>query len=370
MAVVPAGPLIPDHHARPEHTGGVNERWRRSVLIAAAVASALAAAAAPGRQRFRHFDHDAFREAIRRIHGGAGLYEGFVAGMNSIGSFPGQVRAVREPWLFGVLALLPTTWVQPAFFVSVVFASAAVSASIAARPMIGLVIGAYLALVGIYGGIDVWLVSELWCVPLILGACAAWLRGRDGWAAALVVAAVLVRETTAPLLFTFGAAALAQRRPLRPWGAGIGVTVAALALHWYLASDWLADEGNEAAVVGSGGLDAIARMTGLHLLGAPGGHLDAALDVNTSTLMNGLGAVLWAVGVVLLWRSALRPALGVALVPLLGVLADRAYWGFLAMPVCLLALGGLPGYPVTPEPAGAASRTPPWRRGREATTAP
>ena len=62
-------------------------------------------------------------------------------------------------------------------------------------------------------------------------------------------------------------------------------------------------------------------------------------------------------GLLLLWRSALRPTVALALMPLFGLVVNRPYWGFLAMPLCVVALGGLPPVAIIRAPAGTPPRS-------------
>jgi hypothetical protein len=199
----------------------------------------------------------------------------------------------------------------------------------------------------VFSGVDAWLLVELWAVPLILLPGVAWHGGRDGVAAALAFATVATRETSVLLPLGFLAAAWWLRRPVRPWLLALGGGAAVLGLHWWAASSHLYAEGNSAALAGTGSAVAVISMT------------------SYLVLPDWLGLAVWCAGLVLLWRSELRPAVLIALTPLFGLVVNRPYWGFLAMPLCITALGGLP-----PWPGHAASRTPNPRPRSEATRAP
>lgn len=320
---------------------------RRLVLVTSAVGALVAAACAPERQTLRHLDHVAFLEAHRALRAGAGLHDAFIAGMQHIGVSIDQARAFRQPWVFLLWQALPEDALRWAFFVVVAFGAAVAASRVARRPEAGIAVGGWAAVAGVYGGVDAWMLYELWAVPLVLGTCWAWLSGRDRTAAALALGAVLLRETAVLLPLGFLVGAWALRRPLRPWLASLGAAALALALHWWLAASYLDPDGRSAALLGTGGLGAVAGMTSFLVWPVP------------------VGVAVWAVGTVLLWRSALRPAVALAALPLTGLVVDRPYWGFLVVPLCITALGGL-----GPWPGRAPSPTPPPPLRRVATTAP
>jgi hypothetical protein len=300
----------------------------------------VAAVVAPTEQRRRHFDHIAFERAIERGKDGAGLYQAFVDGLAAIDSVVTQVRSVRQLWLLAAWVAIPAAALQPTYFGFVVLGSTAVAASMQRYPIAALLLAGWLARAGVFGGVDAWLLFELWCTPFILGSCLAWVRGRDGAAALAALGAVLVRETAVLLPLGMLVAARSQGRPIRPWVASLAAGAAALGLHWFWSIDHLADEGNEAAIIGTGSSGAVISMTHFIVLPAV------------------VGLLLWVVGLVLLWRSALRGAVGLAAMPALGFLVDRPYWGFLAMPLCVLALGGLPPWPGPEEPGSSVELVP------------
>jgi hypothetical protein len=297
---------------------------RHVVVVIAAIGTVIAAVAAPGQNAIRHLDHKAFLDTVRRMRLGDGFYDAFDDAMGSIGADVDQLRVFRQPLLFEFWAALPASWLQPAFFVIVVFGSTWAASRISRRPAVGLAVGQYLAVAGVYGGIDTWLLCELWAVPFMLGSCASWLQGRDKLAAGLAAVAVLIRETAAPLPIGFALASLRSDRSTKPWLASLAVSAVGLFGHWWFAASHLEPGGTSVALWRTGGIGDVFWMTNFLVLPAL------------------VGMAVWMVGVVLIWRSALRPAIGVALIPLLGLFVSRPYWGLLTMPMCILALGGLP----------------------------
>lgn len=290
----------------------------------AAVATVVAAVLAPASQGARHLDHIAYEAGIRYVREGEGLYEASIDGLLVIGASVDQARAVRQPWLLGAWALLPEGWVQPAFFAFVVLGSTLLSLALVRVKPVALLVGAWAATAGVFYGVDAWLLFELWAIPFILGAALAWTRGNDWAAVACCVATCAIRETAVLLPLGFLAAAVVQGRPWRPWVAGLATSAALLGAHWYLAADHLDPEGASAPLLGTGSLQAIAMMTSFLVLPEV------------------LGLVLWATGLALLWRSALRPTVLLVAIPVLGLVVNRPYWGWMAMPLCVTALGGLP----------------------------
>lgn len=324
-------------------------RFDPSALATAAVAAVgtvLAAVAADPVQPRRHLDHIVYEATIRAVHHGQGAYDAFVASMDLIGADVDQVRVMREPWLFDGLALLPDRWLFGTFFAVVVLGSTLLAIPLVRLRPMALVVGGWLAIAGTLGGVDAWLLFELWCVPLLLAACLAHTRGRDGWAAACCVGAFLIRETVVFLPLGFLVAALVARRPWRPWVASLAGCTVGLGVHWALARSHLEPGGHSAPLLGTGDIQAVAHMT-------------AFLVVPDL-----VGLLVWAAGLVCLWRTDLRPAIGLAALPVVGLVADRPYWGWLAMPLCLVGIGRyLDGFTT----AGAASSTSPSPPDRAAT---
>lgn len=327
---------------------------RRLVAGVAVVGSVVAAIVAPGQQGRRHLDHIAFLDVLREMRGGAGYYDAFIVGMGSIGARIDELRAFREPLSFWAWSALPEDWLQPGFFLVVVLGSSLLAASASRVPELGLAVGAYLATAGVFNGVDAWLISELWAVPFVLLACSAWLRRMDWLAAGAATVAILIRETAVllPIGFLLGSRS-AGRRPA-PWVVCLAAGSVGLGLHWLAASGHLIEDGSSATLGGTGGLSAVAWMTSFLVMP----------DL--------LGLVLWVAGCVALWRSPLRPAIAQALIPLSGLLVNRPYWGFLAMPLCIVSLGGFDEPTARGELTQGGAPSDGWlrRRRRAATTAP
>lgn len=292
----------------------------------ATVATVVAAAVAPAEQGKRHFDHIAYEATIGFVRDGRGLYQASMDGLLEIGASVDQARAVRQPWLLGLWSLFPQGWLQPAYFVLVVLGSTLLTLLLVRTKPVALLVWGWTATAGVFYGVDAWLLFELWAIPLILGSAVAWVAGRDWLAAAFCVAVCAIRETAVLLPLGYLLAALALGRSWRPWIVGLATSGALLVGHWILVADHLDPDGGSAPLMGTGSLDAILLMTSFLVL------------------PEALGLLLWGVGLVLLWRSALRPTVLLVAIPFLGVVVNRPYWGFLAMPLCVASLGGLPPY--------------------------
>jgi hypothetical protein len=292
----------------------------------AAVATVVAAAVAPAEQGDRHLDHIAYEASIGFVRDGRGLYEASMDGLLEIGASVDQARAVRQPWLLGLWSLFPEGWLQPLYFLLVVLGSTLLTLLLVRCKPMALLVWAWAATAGVFYGVDAWLLFELWAVPFILASAVAWVSGRDWVAAACCVVVCGIRETAVLLPLGYLTAAVVVGRSWRPWVTSLATSAMLLAVHWALVADHLDPDGASARLLGTGSVRAISWMTSFLVLP----------DV--------LGPVLWVVGLVLLWRSALRPTVLLASIPLLGLVVNRPYWGFLAMPLCVASLGGLPSF--------------------------
>jgi hypothetical protein len=319
----------------PALQGRAAEMW---TAVVAVVGTVVAAAMAPAAQESRHLDHVAYEASVRFMGDGQGMYDASINGLLVIGASVDQARAVRQPWLLGTWSLLPEGWLQPAFFAFVVLGSTLLALKLVRCKPAALLVGAWAATAGVFYGVDAWLLFELWAVPFIIGSALAWVRGSDWAAVACCVAACAIRETAVLLPLGYLAAAVVVGRPWKPWVAGLATSGLLLAGHWIAVADHLDPDGGSAALLGTGSVEAVVWMTSFLVLP----------DL--------LGLALWAVGLWLLWRSALRPTIALAAIPVLGLLVNRPYWGFLAMPLCVVALGGLPGVEVMRAPAGTRLR--------------
>jgi hypothetical protein len=310
-----------------------------ATTVAAVLLAAGAAVVAPAEQTRRHYDHVAYEAAVGFVRDGRGLYQGSMDGLLEIGASVDQARAVRQPWLLGAWSVVPEGWLQPLFFGVVVLGSTLLAIRLVRYKPVALLVGTWAATAGVFYGVDAWLLFELWAVPCVLGSAVAWVGRRDWLAAACCVAACAIRETAVLLPLGYLASAIVVGRPWRPWAAGLATSAALLAVHWGVAAGYLDPDGASAPLLGTGSLEAVVWMTSFLVLP----------DL--------VGLALWCAGLLLLWRSALRPTVALALMPLFGLVVNRPYWGFLAMPLCVVALGGLPPVAIIRAPAGTPPRS-------------
>jgi len=290
-------------------------------LIALCLGVGLAAPAM-GHETF--VDEIINRETVSYMRAGAGYYPAMDRALLANASTPSTVRAFREPTVFLLWRVLPSQeWVWWSF-VAVVGLTCLLLLTATSAPAVVPVIAAYLLFNGrphSNGWSDQYLIVELWGVLPVAGLLAARTRGKDGLAAACATTATLVRELAAGLVVGGLAAAAIGRRRLRPWLAAIGVLGGAGVAHVLLTTPYLSPHGNEAPLLGTGGLDRLASMASVGLP-IPGVAV----------------AVLWLLAI---GRLAAEPDLAVAVapfiaLPLTGLFIGRDYWGFLVIPFVVM----------------------------------
>lgn len=292
-------------------------------------------------------DHAAFALTHRAMRSGKGFYEAFADSFATLGIVLSEPRSFRQPAIHLIWAALPPRALGALFFVGPVFLSSLLGTAVSRWSWPGLAAGIWVGLGGHHLGYNAWLLSELWAAPLVLGAAAAWLARRDGLVAACAAGAFLVRETMAPLLISLAVAARLRRRPVRPYAVAAIVCLAGFSLHVWLARRFTVAGGNEAPTWGTGGVDRVIDMT------SNGGLL----------VPDAVGVAVWVLGVLLAWRSDLRPFVPTLLIPVAGLAIGRDYWGLATMPLAAACSLGVIGRRHGP------SRTPHARPGPEAKTA-
>ena len=288
------------------------------IAVVAAVCLAVVATALGVGTGYRTVDVDevVYRNTVVAMREGQGYYPAMRdALVAKEGAPPSQIRSVRPPTLYLVLARFPErTW---RYLVGAVYLAVLLLAWRLARPLhaYGGPIGVVSAGMWVLGAAPVlFLHTELWGLPFLLAAALA-LRNRRWALAALALAiAALLREIyVLPLLLGL---AVAPRR--RAW-VGAVVVVAGLAfVHAGLASDILSPDGREAAF-GKSGL-------------SPGYVLSALSpsDRPLGWLFGIAGGILGFLGLRRLWPddAAARVILPFAAVMApLTVLVGREYWG-------------------------------------------
>jgi hypothetical protein len=278
----------------------------------------------PQRGHFGHFDHYAFQRTVELMDHGENYYDAYRDGFGIERDPPSEARDFRPPLPFLVWRALPFDHLYVGYLVLVVGATSLLLLFAARYPIAVLPVTLFLLIAGRIPGnptSEEWLLVELWTVPLIAGSYLAWKLRRWWWAAALAALAAFTRELTFPVLIM--GLVLAHRRhlPRKPWIVCSGLAVAALAAHFVIASGHTVPTGQEATFLGSGkGLTSLLHMVDWVL---PDPEV--------------LGLFIWILGLVYLYRNRddwlLWP---IMLVPLLGFVANRPYYGLMFEPFMIL----------------------------------
>ncbi|MBV8305529.1 MAG: hypothetical protein JOZ04_15055, partial [Acidimicrobiia bacterium] len=205
------------------------------VVVLGAVAIAVGV-----RAGYHHVDTDelVYRRTLIAMQHGAGYYNAMRSALiRKEGAPPTQLRSIRPPTMFLLLRPLPaSTW---RWAVGVVYIAVLLLAWRLSRPLApwGGPVGVGLASLWLLGAAPLlFLHSELWGLPFLLGGALA-LRAHRWWpAAVLLAAAVLFRETYlvgfAAGLVLAGPRRAVSRRPF--WIAAVAL-LALAAVHAWLA---------------------------------------------------------------------------------------------------------------------------------------
>lgn len=326
-------------------------------MIAVVVAGAVAYACWIATPNAHDIDHLVYVRTLDRMRHGEGFYAAFRDAMSSTGIVTGRARAFRMPLFFEILRWVPPSMLHATFYVVVVVGTALVVLRLSSEPLAAVTVAAYLLLAGQWPmqgrSVADWMLVELWTVPLLAGALLAHRRRRWWLAAALVCLASVLREVNAPLLIGGAWYAYRHRASLRPWVTGCCAFLAAFALHLWVASGYVLPHGNDAPLLGTGQFP----WSVLHMLQYHDG------------LPTLLALVLWGVA---WWRvtklgivAFVAPMLAI---PLLGVLVERSYWGFVVMPFVIMwsteaGVAALHRFAGSRGTAGAGSSRPPRTPG-------
>ena len=117
--------------------------------------------------------------------------------------------------------------------------------------------------------------------------------------------------------------AVVRRRSWWPWVAAAAAAGALYGLHASLLAPYLAHRGSEEALLGTGSVGAVLDMAGFQL-----------------PVHQVVGILLWGLALYNLFRTGRAPFLGpYALLPLLGLIAARPYWGSMVVPFLILWAG-------------------------------
>jgi hypothetical protein len=284
------------------------------VLIVALGALTVAVGVRAG---YREVDADelVYRRTLVSMQHGSGYYSAMRAALvRKEGAPPSQVRSVRPPTMFLLLRPFPPSswrWLVGAVYFGVLVLAWRLSRPLA--PWAGPV-GVGLASLWLLGAAPLlFLHSELWGLPFLLGGALAMRRRQWALAAVLLLVAVTFRET---YVVAFAAGLLwAERR--RPFVVAAVVLAGLVAIHVWLAQAALSAHGHENAL--------------------RNGTLGASFILNAVSPVNGpwgwaaglVGVVFGGAGIVWRWRTdhAAR-ILGITaliLVPA-AIAVGRDYW--------------------------------------------
>jgi hypothetical protein len=298
------------------------QRDRLSVVVAAVLA--LMATVIGVRNGYRVVDVDevVFRDTVVSIRQGEGYYQAMHdALVVKEGAPPTQVRSIRPPTLFLLLSRFPPdSW---RYLAGGVYLTILLLAWRLGRPLhpYGGLIAVVLTGMWVLGATEVlFLHSELWGLPFLMGGALA-LR-TERWAlAALAVGLAAVQREIFVLPLLVGVVVAARRWV---WVAVVVVAAGLGLLHVILATDVLETQGREAAF-GKSGLSPRYILSALSPSDRPVGWL-----IGVPTLVLGFRG---------LWRRwaddpAARMLLpfAAAMVPLT-VFFGREYWGLAFGPV-------------------------------------
>jgi hypothetical protein len=295
---------------------------RRRVAAAAILVLGAAFLFSPPQQPHR-YDNDEFIYAhtVARMKRGESYYRAASDSYKAVGGSVETTRAFRPPTAFLLWRSIPTSLLWPAYVLLVAVATGLLLLEVTTAPLVVPLVTIYLLALG---RVSVeYLFAELWAVPLVAATLLEIDRKRWRCAAGLALVATAVRELAGGLLAGGLLAALMRKQPWRPWVAALVAGGALYALHTHLLEPYLGAHGTEAKLLGTGSIATVFHMAGFQLPAA-----------------SALGAVIWALAVVQVIRSGQFPNLVFFVtLPLLGLIADRPYWGAIVVPFLIFWAG-------------------------------
>jgi hypothetical protein len=271
-------------------------------------------------QQPRRYDNDQYiyADTVARMKGGDSYYRAASDSYKAVGGSVETTRAFRPPTAFLVWRWTPTSMLWPAYVMLVAVATGLLLLSVTTTPIVAPLVTIYLLALG---RVSVeYLFVELWAVPLVAATLVEVDRRR--WRAAAVFALVTtaVREISGGLLLGGLLAAVMRKRPWRSWLVALVVAGALYAVHVVLLRPYLGAHGTEAKLFGTGSVGTVLDMAGFQL---PADRV--------------LGGLIWALALVNVVRTGRFPDLAFFVtLPLLGLVADRPYWGAIVVPFLIL----------------------------------
>ena len=289
-------------------------------------------------------DQIVYEQTLASMQSGASYYDATANALTAKeGTPPSQVRSVRPPTMFLVLEpFAPGAWRWIAAGLSLVVVLTAWrmarEMSVLAGPIAVILVGVYLRSALPY----LYLHAELWGFPFVLGGLLAVRRRRWAVAAALMVAAILIRELYAVYLI----AALVWLPRRRPFVVGGAVVVVAGAVHAWLASRILDPNGRETPYPNHASVAYV-----LDMLAPSGGNAGWMVGAAVTVLGVVVLAVLSRRATLLDARVALTAAIPLLLAT---TTVGRSYWALSVAPVLAVYASMVVGW----IPVGSVARRP------------
>ncbi len=277
---------------------------------------------------------------LASMRDGGDYYESMATALRQVNDNPSEVRAFRQPLAFDLWSLLPSdnaVWVMACLW----FALTGIVAGRASRHWwLGPIVTLYLCQIGrpfaSDGSADAFLLLESWVTLFVMLALLAIRRGRMIGAVAVASAAVAWRELTGALAATTTAAWLwwerPWRRPRQPVWIYAALVVVWMVVGWGLlrhadaAQDFLASDGRQAVLWGSGGLGSVVDMA----------SYGVGPVFGVAAWLVAIGGRIWRWRVDVASRLETAAMSGLLAFPLLGLAVARPYWGMFLVPLFLL----------------------------------
>lgn len=321
--------MLPPSEAAP------NPRFSRSELsvvttVVIVLLTVVFALSVPSEADADMIDHALFTKTVERMVNGLGYYEAMEASFDEVygperAAVTESVRAFRPPLPFLVWRVLGAEHSIWLLFLVCAAASGVLASRLAANPLSGVLVTAYVLTLGMFLEGGLWTAqfttSELWALPFMFGAAVSVTRDRWWLAASLALVATSIRETAATLILAGAALSIPGRTPRSPWLVAAAMGAGLYALHAVMASSFI-DPGRADA------LPSPAQFPSSFLaivgFGLPSGAV--------------LGLVLWIAAIAHVVRRIEHGLLLSAFLwlPLVGFVLDRPYWGVMVVPFALV----------------------------------
>jgi hypothetical protein len=286
------------------------------------IAMLLVAAATQLPTQPAHKDPSVYLDALQRMRRGVDYYPAMDAALRAADIGPvATARGFRTPWLFEFWEQLPgDRGIWLAYLLGVMIMT------IAARRLVDnrwALLAPTVVLLAIgFGGS---MIVEPWTAPWIMASLAFTVSGRDRAGATCALVAVIVRELALPLVIAGLLFALVRNRSRWPWIAALGLSAVTFWLHARSAAPYLEGPGREAPLWMSSTWGSFPRLVGF---GIPLGEVLGPLALVAAAVHAHRRGHLALIG----------PLLSFGLI---GLVAERPYWGAIIVPVSTLLAADL-----------------------------